>query len=1269
MTTILEITDEDIEALTDGDLRELVARLCCAELRAQGLPVSAVTWGGNQTDPDGGIDVRVSLDQATKISGFVPKPQSGFQVKAQDMPRGEIVDEMKPGGQLRPSILRLAENKGSYIIVSSKGSLADAALTTRQTAMRDCLNGEELSHELTLDFYDRRRLRTCVEAHPSLVTWVRAKAGRPIAGWKSYGSWSSGDTAGSEYILDEKVKLFTPGQDEGLDIQSAFDKLRSELSAPRKSIRLIGLSGVGKTRLVQALFDGRVEGLSEPLDINSVVYTDLSDNPDPQPQALVDALLERRDRCIVVVDNCGADLHQRLTEKVCGVDSALSLITIEYDIRDDIPESTTCYRLEPSTDELIKALLERHYPAFNHQDIETIAAFSGGNARVAFALANTSSQGGELSKLNDEQLFQRLFEQSHAASEELLVSGEVCSLLYSFDGLTLTGDEAELPLLAGLGDLTAQKLYRHVENLRRRGLVQTRGKWRAVLPHAIANRLAQRALRNIPVDHILKCLVESGSVRIQQSFSRRLGYLHDEPIAQSIVKGWLAPGGLLGELGSLDPTGVRMFRNVAPVDPVGALIAVSRAASDGNFVAVTASNRQQFARLVRQIGYDSDHFEGAVNCLILFAEVELPDHKNDPAREMVSSLFFSHLSGTVAPIALRAKIVREFLGSAESRRVEIGISCLNSALEAEHFSSHYEFDFGSRKRSYGWWPRTRDDVVEWYSTFSEVALEAGNSSSECLDHIKVIFANRFRGLWARAGLYDRLEQIARALHSKGGWPAGWRAVRKTLANEKNQAPEVRQRLAKLEDLLRPTNLIDDIRARAFAQGIFDDGIDEDGNEEEEFSVRYKRHQSKLAELGRQLAVDRGAFEVLSADLVSSNATNVWYLAEGVGDTCDDPVQLLNLLKGAFEKTTEDKRSLSFVVSFIEGAVRKHPEALSLFLDRCVSDPVFGPYFPNLQSVAMSDPRAVDRLMESIRGGRVPAFRYRALAGGRATDPLSVTELVQLLTAIRDLGRDGAASAFDIAHMVVFVAKEKDEAYRSELRDSLGAFLTAYDWMGVEKISEHEVNEVFDFTLPGTTFEGLGASLLAQITTAYAKNQYKDYGIFLAPLLKYFPSAVLDTLIGEGSSEKYTRAIQLIHRNSDFRGSLLDAADAKLLLAWAGEDPKIRIPFLAAASKPFHKINDTEYAWTDLSLSLLKAATDKGPLLRELASRVRPSSWSGSRAMIIKKRTDLIAGLPGFLLGIINQDDVEPYVKDLTALAEREYKAEQDDARRRDERFE
>jgi len=49
--------------------------------------------------------------------------------------------------------------------------------------------------------------------------------------------------------------------------------------------------------------------------------------------------------------------------------------------------------------------------------------------------------------------------------------------------------------------------------------------WRAVLPHAIANRLAALALQNIPKSTIEAQLVNGPSARLLQSFSRRLGYL------------------------------------------------------------------------------------------------------------------------------------------------------------------------------------------------------------------------------------------------------------------------------------------------------------------------------------------------------------------------------------------------------------------------------------------------------------------------------------------------------------------------------------------------------------------------------------------------------------------------------------------------------------------------------------------------------------------------------------------------------------------------
>ncbi len=180
---MLEITGDDIAALADDDLRALVARLCDAEMRQRGLSAAAVTWGGAQDAPDGGIDVRVELPADTLIEGFVPRAATGFQVKKPDMPPAEINAEMKPGGALRLSIQHLADKGGAYIIISSTGSTADEALTRRREAMAGAIEGIPNGDRLKVDFYDRTRVATWLRDHPGLMPWVREKAGRPIAGW------------------------------------------------------------------------------------------------------------------------------------------------------------------------------------------------------------------------------------------------------------------------------------------------------------------------------------------------------------------------------------------------------------------------------------------------------------------------------------------------------------------------------------------------------------------------------------------------------------------------------------------------------------------------------------------------------------------------------------------------------------------------------------------------------------------------------------------------------------------------------------------------------------------------------------------------------------------------------------------------------------------------------------------------------------------------------------------------------------------------------
>ena len=575
---MFEVTGEDISNLNDVDLRTLVVKLCEAELRRVDLPVSALTAGGDQNAPDGGLDVRIALNEHDKQTDFIPRPNTGFQVKVPDMPRSAILEEMAPDGNLRPVIQELVRKQGAYVIVSSHGSTADGPLQNRVLAMQATVEGVPGLPAIHLDFYDRDRLAIWVRQYPGVSLWVQTQLGKSTSGWQGYGNWSGrSEQIGTEYLLNEKCRLYDAQDPKGgqLTVEGGLNRLRKLLAKTGSVVRLIGLSGVGKTRFVEALFDSRVG--ENAFDTANVIYTDMADEPSPSPRDMIHRFVQSAHRMIVVVDNCPPSTHQALAKMSSSSRSSVSLLTVEYDVGEDEPEGTEVFRLEGASEEVIEDLIKRVAPYISQVNRRSISEFSGGNARIALALAKSIDRSESVAKLSDEDLFQRLFRQRRSEDSTLLRAAEACSLVYSFDGEVVEGQKAELPILAKLAGLSVPELFRNVQELKERELVQQRGKWRAVLPHAIANKLAQRALGRTMLSVISDVLVSKGPFRLLKSFSRRIGYLHHCENAQHLVRQWLSEGGLLGQVDKLNPLGLDMLHNVAPVDPEATLAALERA--------------------------------------------------------------------------------------------------------------------------------------------------------------------------------------------------------------------------------------------------------------------------------------------------------------------------------------------------------------------------------------------------------------------------------------------------------------------------------------------------------------------------------------------------------------------------------------------------------------------------------------------------------------------------------------------------------------------
>ncbi|MFN8495786.1 MAG: hypothetical protein U0350_49800 [Caldilineaceae bacterium] len=175
MSTLLEITDNDIALLNDTNLRSLIGLLCEADFRLAGLPTNGIIWGGHQNASDGGEDVTIQSEFDPPQSSNVPRKVTIFQVKKSDMPRSKILGEMRPEGKLREEIKTLIQQHGAYVIVSSTEFTTNKAHKNRIEAMRDAVADEPNHQQLYLDFWDQSRIVTWVRSHRSLILWCEIK--------------------------------------------------------------------------------------------------------------------------------------------------------------------------------------------------------------------------------------------------------------------------------------------------------------------------------------------------------------------------------------------------------------------------------------------------------------------------------------------------------------------------------------------------------------------------------------------------------------------------------------------------------------------------------------------------------------------------------------------------------------------------------------------------------------------------------------------------------------------------------------------------------------------------------------------------------------------------------------------------------------------------------------------------------------------------------------------------------------------------------------
>ena len=1142
------------------------------------------------------------------------------------------------------------------MIASAGADCSEIMLKRRIDSMREAVADHSNGVELHLKFLDRNAISGWVSSHPSVAIWLRRYLKRSIlTGWQPFGRWSStpqGET--DDLICEEGLVFHFESGEEIRKLPEALDVIRKLLTDGSGAVRIVGLSGIGKSRIVQALFESQSVGSVSALPESHAVYTDIGLRPDPPPIGMLEALIERNDPAVLVVDNCSSETHQVLARKLAERPGVVRLITVEYDVRIDRPEETDVIRVEAEGGDIVELLIRRRFKTMSMEDAGRLAKLAQGNARLGFALANAAPHTGSLSTFEDETLFKRLFQQRGAHSEELVQAAEVLSLVYYFE---VDGDEQpdenpdekpdenpdELSFLGSLVNLPRETMYRYTSTLVERQLAQTRGKWRAVLPHALANQLARCAVRSISFQKIADDF--ASKPRLRHSLARRLSYLHDCEEARGIVTRWMEAGGPLHD----STADIQTLEAVCHLIPEHALCVVNGLRSDFN-------NYDSMTRIIAQIAHSEAMFPQACESLVSLAIVA-DEHYGSNADNVLMGLFGLYLSGTLAKTSARVQVARKYLFGNNPNQNSRGVKMLRSALRTGHWQSSNHAFHHARPNASGWKP-DGSESVDWFLQWLDLAADTAlNGPSEVRHSVKMALSDEMDGLWRCVP--EKVDDIARQLHDATPWAEGWHALRRILYFIKRDGSKFpSQALAPLHRLIRdmaPT----DLATRAYAETVRGWDIDE-----EDQSIVETKRAKRLELLGKELADSPDVLETVGKDLFKREGPMRYSLGIGLGQGIKEPERVWEILRDLYLSAPDKLKQVGILSGFMHQLDKGNRPIADAIRAECrsISDlrRIYAGFLP--QGVLPAD--ELKNVVEIACEQETDARRLTDIVWcekRKLNDDQRVCLLRALLTR-----EDGAILVVEALSLLAFVERGSHTAWPEELKNvGVDAVIAIISNPSIDSNVDSDMAKTLSCCLrdDNSSFANRCMdAIIERVAQRYGSTH--DVRCTFSELARKSPHIFLSKVFPDGVDAPSICLLSVLDQEH------LMNVPGDSLIAWCNENPK-RWSKVAPNISPFATgLNDDSEDSDNWSLAVefLNAAPFPEEIVKVYLQHLEPMSWSGSQADIVEHRLERIETLGSHPVAEVGHT-IARLAPGIRADIDRIRQVELAEVRNRDERFE
>lgn len=1026
-----EIGGEHVERFDQHLLPELLRRLLHAEAHAHRLPTDGIHVASNITAPDGGEDGRIEWQGGPDHTHNLPCRRNQFQLKAGPITPAQAGKDPVRGGQVKRTVRMVLDAGGHYRMLCGH-PYTGKAIETRTQRLRKAVRDAGVSVEDSqISFWDADQIAAWVNQHPAVAIWVKEWTQPGAIGpFRSWTHWAGHPDHDSLPFVSDDERL-----------PPLRDRL-GELRTPRTIVRLVGLSGVGKSRLALEALSG-TDNDHALSDI--VMYADESQANTSDILQTVDALASSGAHAVVVVNRCSPETHRILVGSASRTASQLSLLTID---EEPATPSDTTIKIDDAPPAVVEAIIGRVAPNLPPLDHRRLVHFSEGSPRIAIDVARAWLSSRPVAHAEDDDIVNAFVLGRRPTDPDYTLKSAM--LLAAF-GVVDVNDHGQLSEVASFhDDLSVDGLRIGINRLLDRGVVRRRGRFGVIQPRPIAMRLAERQWRDWNPEQWERLLASDSSRQLRSlrtTAARVLARLNTTSTAQSTARHVCRRAGPRIQMDVLPA-----LAEIAPTTVLQTLEHVLSKIDDLTELAGDA--RRYVVRALERIVFHAESFHQAAPLLLRLVAAETETWADNATGTFVG-LFRVHLGNTAADGDARLALIQDVVDTAAVAERRIVVDALIETLTPMAWRMIGAEVQGSRPAMSSWLPQTKDAETRYVTgcLYQLASIAAEELADLAVKRARSGLGERLRS-WINPDYMDAIEDVVRQVSSVvGSWPEAVESLGHALKFDAGaHRKEITRRVEVLLRTLRPANIEDRIHLLVTAMP-WDYPADEDVDLDE----RGKRQERAVRNLALDLAqaphILQRALPLLSRG-EQRKALNFGHVLGGLPDQFKPHVWRRRITRAALDAPATE-RNLDLLIGYFVGIAKQHPRLAAPLKRRLARSSDLASALPSVCAGIGIRPSDIELAVYAFEKGHLPPAALGQWEFGSAFRQIQLSEAAPLFDSLLTRDEEEAlAMALRLIAAYSFARMEKLDGLRRLVRVCVSRCADGGNWPAETMASCH-----------------------------------------------------------------------------------------------------------------------------------------------------------------------------------------------------------------------